>query len=325
MPAVSVIIPNYNHASFLRQRIDAVLEQTFQDFEVIILDDCSTDHSRTIIDGYQDNAKISTVVYNESNSGSVFRQWVKGIKMAKGEYIWIAESDDYADAAFLSETLALLNRNSSCGAAFTNSYIVDEASHILDQTDKRLSLSSLLKDRLITIKDIETSFINNMLISNVSSCLFRTSSLLNVDLEELQNYKSSGDRFAFIAIALNNDICYHPSPLNFFRIHHHNTTKSNMKDGTTFSERFDVLNFYLDRLALAADGKRAIVKFIKFHFIIFLNVVNKQKIHVLLDRLHNKSIINTPQHFLLTIYTKVSKELRNKQIDRLFNFILHKI
>lgn len=325
MPTVSVIIPNYNHAPFLQQRLDSVLNQSFHDFEIIILDDCSTDRSRTIIEGYKNHPKISSIVYNETNSGSVFRQWVKGIKMAKGEYIWIAESDDFADPAFLAETVGLLDRNINCGATFCNSYIVDEASHILDQTDKRLSLSSLLKDRLITKKDIEKSFINNMLISNVSSCLFRTSSLLNIDLEELQNYKSSGDRFAYIAIALNNNICYHPSPLNYFRIHHNNTTKTNIKKGVTFSERFEVLNFYLDRLELAAGGKRAIVKFIKFHFIIFLNVVNKQKINVLLDRLHNNSIINAPQHFLLTSYTKVSKKLRNKQIDRLFNFILHKI
>ena len=51
-PKVSVIVPNYNHASYLPQRLDSILTQTYQDFELIILDDCSSDHSRKIIEKY---------------------------------------------------------------------------------------------------------------------------------------------------------------------------------------------------------------------------------------------------------------------------------
>lgn len=93
---VSVIIPNYCHARFLNQRIDSVLNQTYSDYEVIILDDCSTDNSREIIESYRNHPKISHIVYNEKNSGSTFIQWEKGFELARGEYIWIAESDDVA-------------------------------------------------------------------------------------------------------------------------------------------------------------------------------------------------------------------------------------
>ena len=51
-PTVSVIIPNYNHAPYLKERIDSVLNQTYQDFEVIILDDCSPDNSVEVIEQY---------------------------------------------------------------------------------------------------------------------------------------------------------------------------------------------------------------------------------------------------------------------------------
>src|SRR5260370_20691240 len=96
MPTVSVIIPNYNHARYLRQRIESVLRQTYQDFEVILLDDCSTDDSRSILSSYAGDSRVR-MEFNEVNSGSTFKQWNKGVRLARVEYVWIAESDDYAD------------------------------------------------------------------------------------------------------------------------------------------------------------------------------------------------------------------------------------
>src|SRR6187431_17527 len=97
LPKVSVIIPNYNHADFLMQRIVSILNQTYQDFELIILDDCSSDKSREIIEHYRTHPKVSHIVYNAENSGSTFKQWKLGLDYAKGDWIWIAESDDYCE------------------------------------------------------------------------------------------------------------------------------------------------------------------------------------------------------------------------------------
>ena len=74
---VSVIIPNYNHSAFLKERIQSVLNQTYSDFELIILDDCSSDKSRDIIESFRSNPKVSHIIYNDRNSGSTFRQWNK--------------------------------------------------------------------------------------------------------------------------------------------------------------------------------------------------------------------------------------------------------
>ena len=94
---VSVIIPNYNHAKFLKQRIDTVINQTYRDFEIIIIDDCSTDNSREIIEEYASRYHFISGYFNTSNSGSPFTQWDSGVNKAKGEFIWIAESDDFAE------------------------------------------------------------------------------------------------------------------------------------------------------------------------------------------------------------------------------------
>src|ERR1700746_3879780 len=107
MPKVSVIVPNYNHARFLQKRIDSILNQTFQDFELILLDDCSTDVSRAILSQYANDPRVR-LEFNAMNSGSTFKQWNKGVRLARGKYVWIAESDDYADERLLQRLVDAL-------------------------------------------------------------------------------------------------------------------------------------------------------------------------------------------------------------------------
>src|ERR1700752_894581 len=95
MPKVSVVVPNYNHARFLQKRIESILRQSYQDFELILLDDCSTDDSQAILSQYAGDARVR-LEFNPVNSGSTFKQWNKGVGLARGKYVWIAESDDYA-------------------------------------------------------------------------------------------------------------------------------------------------------------------------------------------------------------------------------------
>ena len=65
-PLVSIIIPNYNHALYLKERLDSIFNQTFQDFEVILLDDCSTDTSREVLAEYAKKDKVSHCIFNET-------------------------------------------------------------------------------------------------------------------------------------------------------------------------------------------------------------------------------------------------------------------
>jgi len=86
---------------YLIQRIESILNQSYHDYEVIIMDDCSTDNSAEIIEKYRNHPNVANIIYNTSNSGSTFHQWNKGVDVAKGKYIWIAESDDIAEYTFL--------------------------------------------------------------------------------------------------------------------------------------------------------------------------------------------------------------------------------
>ena len=135
IPTVSVILPNYNHSRFLKKRIDSIINQSFQDFELIILDDCSTDSSKEIIEAYRSNLKVTNVVYNQTNSGSTFKQWKKGIQLAKGKYIWFAESDDYAHVDFLENLVSSLEKNTNAVLIFCNSHIINAEDTIIGNTN----------------------------------------------------------------------------------------------------------------------------------------------------------------------------------------------
>jgi glycosyltransferase involved in cell wall biosynthesis len=102
-PKVSIVVPNYNHGRFLRERLCSILRQACHDFEVFVLDDTSTDHCAELL---QELLKEShppsriQFVLEDKNSDSVFKQWNRGIALARGEYAWIAESNDYADPSY---------------------------------------------------------------------------------------------------------------------------------------------------------------------------------------------------------------------------------
>lgn len=108
-PTVSIIVPNYNYAGYLRTRIESILAQTYQDFELILLDDASTDNSAEILEYYRNCDKVTICDINAKNTGSPFLQWKKGVTLSQGKYIWIAESDDFADEHFLETAVELLD------------------------------------------------------------------------------------------------------------------------------------------------------------------------------------------------------------------------
>ncbi len=119
-PVVSVIVPNYNHERYLEKRLDSIFSQSFRDFEVILLDDASTDNSMDVLMKYAHHADVR-IVPGETNSGSPFKQWLKGIDMATSDILWIAESDDICDPELLRTLLPVFDNRSRPMASVTGS------------------------------------------------------------------------------------------------------------------------------------------------------------------------------------------------------------
>ena len=123
---VSIILTSYNHAKYIKEAIDSVLNQTFKDFELIIWDDASTDSSWDIIQSYKDD-RIKTFRNEETKRGIYGIN--KSIKeFAQGEYIAIHHSDDVWESTKLEKQVKFLDENRKYGAVFTNVLAINENS-----------------------------------------------------------------------------------------------------------------------------------------------------------------------------------------------------
>lgn len=235
-PFISVIIPNYNHARYLKQRIDSVLNQTYQSFEVIILDDCSTDNSKEVILSYKDNPHVSHVVFNSVNSGSTFIQWNKGFSLAKGDYIWIAESDDYCDLNMLELLVEQVCQHPSASIVYTTSHFVDaEGKYIKKVRGKGVQY---FKGVYFIIKRMAMG--NDIL--NASSAIFSRKALSMIK-SDYTSFKAGGDHLFWIYLAEQGNVVRLREAHNYFRQHAVKVTSNAVKTGLGFIESLRIYDY----------------------------------------------------------------------------------
>lgn len=219
---VSVIVPNYNHGLFLRQRLVSILNQSFQNFEIIILDDCSTDNSKAIIEAFRTNSKVSQVLYNTSNSGSTFRQWQKGLSLAKADWIWIAESDDLADSMLLQKLVELTKKNPGCVLAYSATAHIDEKGNSLginnwaDDLCRRRWKKAFNNNGL---SEISNYLKYKNVIPNASAVLFKKERSTVINKIAASGMRYTGDWIFWMELLKHGTICFTPEVLNFQRSH----------------------------------------------------------------------------------------------------------
>ena len=257
-PLVSVIIPNYNHKKYLKQRIDSVLSQTFTNFEVILLDDCSTDNSQQLLLSYKDHPHVSYIFLSTKNSGSPFFQWEKGIRLAKGKYIWIAESDDCASPDFLSATVEQLKLHPDAQLCITGSYVIDgdnnpvqtnEFDHWEEDGKSYLFQSeSYLTPRMFEINSVY----------NASMVLFRKAGCISNISSHYREMRYCGDWLFWLEQICKGNIIEIHQKLNYFRKHTTNTTYEGIQNGNALGEIAFIRNWFYtqifqDSLAILQD------------------------------------------------------------------------
>lgn len=267
-PLVSVIIPNYNHARFLDERIQSVLNQTYQNYELIILDDKSTDNSVEVIYKFKDNSHISQIIINDENSGSPFKQWHKGFELAKGDIIWIAESDDNCEKDMLEKLVDVYIKN-NCVIAFCRSRYMDENGF---KGEECLWQKSLKKSLVLQGKAYIANYLwNKNTIVNASSVIFDRNFALQIE-PDFMTFKGSGDWMFWIEMAEKGNVAFIDEALNYFRKHHSNTTQIMNKSGLSILENNKIFRYLIKKKLISKkqifDRKRGVLYRLKYEYII---------------------------------------------------------
>ena len=237
MPKVSVIVPNYNYGRFLPQRLESILSQTFQNMEVILLDDCSTDNSQAVLSQYATHPLVSRIVFNEKNSGSPFAQWRKGIDLAQGEYVWIAESDDYCEPTLLATLVRALDQYPTASIAFAGAVLVDENGK---PTGREFDYWHRHEDGSVRFYPSK-SYLRKLLmwrcsIYNAAGVLFRRDLYLQID-KRYAGLRYCADWLFWIEMALRGDVVEVRKKLNRFRMHNDSVTARSEKTKGVFEEQ----------------------------------------------------------------------------------------
>ncbi|NDU91010.1 MAG: glycosyltransferase [Ferrovum sp.] len=227
LPRVSVIVPNYNYARYLPERIGSITRQQFPFYELLVLDDASTDDSVQVIEQLAVELRVHLrIVRNERNSGSVFEQWAKGVAMARGDLVWIAEADDLAEPSFLKAVLAPM-ADPAVVMGYCQSRQIDTdgrqlAASYLDYTKDVSEERWLRPYRVDGLDEIRTCMAVKNTIPNVSAVVFRRTALadaLDRLLTELRTYRIAGDWLTYLAVLERGDVAFVPESLNLHRRH----------------------------------------------------------------------------------------------------------
>jgi glycosyltransferase involved in cell wall biosynthesis len=257
-PLISIIVPNYNHFNFLEERLESIFNQTYQNFEVILLDDCSTDNSSNILSSYCEDSKVSHCVFNKTNSGNTFIQWNKGIALAKGEYIWIAESDDFCESNFLEVVLNPLIKNKDIALSYCQSNRVNEKGvkigNWLDHTENFDKRDLFFNDfSMLGNNFIEEFLIYKNVIPNVSGVIFskkRATELGGVSINPILKYNA--DWLFYIQLISNHRVAFQHEPLNNFRFH----AQSVISNAVSLENRISLINIEI-------STRKKILQFLK--------------------------------------------------------------
>lgn len=259
MPKVSIIVPNFNHGKFLAKRLESIFSQTQQDFELIFLDDASDDDSRDVFRKFSGDARIRAE-FNEKNSQSPFKQWNRGFELARGEFVWIAESDDFSDDRFLQVMIDMLEKNPSATLTYCQSYIVNETGkseafpdwyrNMIDSDRWSKDFCSKGEYELANYLALQNT------IPNASAVVFRREIVGGLPRAQ-EHMRLCGDWMFWSQLATRGDICFVAEPLSYWRHSHEDSQRSRTAQlALEVREGLEVFKFISDHVGLDTGAQR---------------------------------------------------------------------
>ena len=235
-PLVTVYITNFNYGKYIKKSIDSVLNQKFRDFEIIIIDDGSTDNSKEIIESYRNNPKV-TIVYQENKGLNVTNNIA--IKLSNGKYIMRLDADDYINENLLLILSEKLESDDSLALVFPDYYLVDEAENIIAE-EKRHDFEN------VTMFDQP---------AHGACTMIRKDILLELDGYSEEFTRQDGYEL-WVKVIKNKKVANVDLPLFYYRQHNSSLTKNKEK---LYSTRHEIVKKHTQEHQLKNKKNLAII------------------------------------------------------------------
>lgn len=235
-PFVTIFMAVYNVEKFLEESIESILNQTYKNFELLIVNDASTDTSTEILLRYEKKDKRIRIIHNEINRGIPYTRNI-GLKEAKGKYIAIMDSDDIALSNRIEKQVIYMENNLEIDVIGTDY-------EILGRKFKRK-----VRNRCITPEELKIKFLFNCAIHNPTAML-RKETLITNQLQYNLNYFVAQDYDLFARLSKIGKLAILPEIHYQYRIGHSNitkkslTTKVNERKQILSTIQKDLLNYY---------------------------------------------------------------------------------
>ncbi len=253
---ISIIIPVYNTSNYLRECIESVLNQSFSDFELLLIDDGSTDCSYEICQEYKAKDKRIRVFQKQNSGVSDTRNM--GLDHAKGEYVSFCDSDDFIDKEMyqiLYETMIKNNVDRVCGGynyVYENNRVVRCKPRI---SDGRYTSKHIIK------RMIDDGTLSGVLFSGVNNSLFKRSIIEKYNVRFNKKVKYNEDSLFSISYMINSSSIYalQSKPLYYYRQYASSSTGKRAIGDMYIPFREALLNSNIDKTILDIQMKRRII------------------------------------------------------------------
>lgn len=237
-PKISIVFTSYNHKEFIEEALVSLINQTFKDFELIIIDDCSTDGSQDLLKRFEDDPRVKLFLL-EKNTGSYVYSSNLGASKATADYIIFAQCDDFAEATQLEKLYKAMQNNQQVGVVFSSSTMIDQNGKVLgfdfDVRENKFK-RNCNSDTIISKPLINEYFLYACVIPNLSAALLKRS--LFEKLKGLSsNYLVLADWDFWLKMSLECEFYFLRESLNNFR-QHDNTIRKSIKLKRQINEVF---------------------------------------------------------------------------------------
>ena len=308
---ISIALASYNGEKYIREQLDSILNQTIQDFEVVVCDDASTDNTWIILEEYKEKDNRFRIYRNEKNLGFK-KNFEKAISLCKGDYIALSDQDDIWTSNHLEILLNIIgDKLLACG----NSQIVDNKG-----VDKGYDLRKLEALDFVSNYNLDIAY-RVMLMGNPfqGACMMLNKSFCDIALPLPEQINFHDTWFAALSTICNSFV-YTSKVINSYRQHNENVTSLYKKSFCNLVKNMRLQSFSRnDRpFYIKAIKERVNVKFLEIETVNFI-----EKVDWYYENIENKKEKLSLAYFRFKNYSRIySTKSKKLYLPRLIKFLI---